>query len=181
MTKNSVNALKLSPVTTILTDLLLAHLGLDDDVSVRGATPEVALLDLGGDALGADAVHAVRTSAVVVELLPVVVEHHGGLDVGLTVLETFVDHLEHAVPFLVRLQEENDFDLGSIRSLDGIQGDGNVRHGGNVPVMCFECLFLNHFLIQSVCEKLSDGKHPATLLKNLLTRGVISRSHSETK
>ena len=158
MTKNSVNALKLSPVTTILTDLLLAHLGLDDDVSVRGATPEVSLLDLGGDALGADAVHAVRPSAVVVELLPVVVEHHGGLDVGLTVLETFVDHLEHAVTLLVGLQQENDFDLSSISSLDGIQRDGNIRHRGNVPVMCLECLFFNHFLIESV----SDGKHQAT-------------------
>ena len=65
----------------ILTDLVETHLRLDDNVGVRGASPEVSLLDLGGDALGADAVHTVRTSAVVVELFPVVVEHHGGLDV----------------------------------------------------------------------------------------------------
>ena len=145
MTKNSVTALKLSPVTTILTDLLLAHLGLDDDVSVRGATPEVSLLDLGGDALGADAVHAVRPSAVVVELLPVVVEHHGGLDVGLTVLETFVDHLEHTVTLLVGLQEEDDLDLGAICPLDGVQGDGDVRHGGDVPMVGLESFLLHHF------------------------------------
>ena len=144
MTKNSVNALKLSPVTTILTDLLLAHLGLDDDVSVRGATPEVSLLDLGGDALGADAVHAVRTSAVVVELLPVVVEHHGGLDVGLTVLETFVDHLEHAVTLLVGLQQEDDLDLGPILALDRVHVDRDVRDRGDVAVVGLERLLLHH-------------------------------------
>ena len=142
------------------------NLRLDDHVRVGAASPDVSLLDLGGDALGANTVDTLRPRAVVVELLPVVVEDHRGHDVGLAVQQTFLDHLEHAVTLLVRLQQENNFDLGSISSLDGIQGDGNVRHRGNVPVMCLECLFLNHFLSQSVRDQVSDGKHQATLFLN---------------
>ena len=137
---------------------------MDDHVRVRAASPDVSLLDPGGDALGANTVDTLGPGAVVVELLPVVVENHRGHDVGLSVLQTLLDDLKHAVALLVRLQQENNFDLGSISSLDGIQGDGNIRHRGNVPVMCLECLFLNHFLIQLVCDKVSDGKHQATLL-----------------
>ena len=56
-----------------------------------------------------------------------------------------MDHLEHAVPLLVRLQQEDDLNLGAIRSLDGIQGDGDVRHGGDVPVVGLESFLLHHF------------------------------------
>ena len=143
---------------------LRGYLRLDDHVRVGASSPDVSLLDLRGDALGADTVDTLGPRAVVVELLPVVVEYHGRLDVRLAVQQTLLDDLEHAVTFLVRLQQENDFDLGSIRSLDGIQGDGNIRHGGYVSVMCLECLFLNHFLIQSVFRRVSDGKSQATLL-----------------
>ena len=142
---------------------LRGYLRLDDHVRVGAASPDVSLLDLRGDALGADTVDTLGPRAVVVELLPVVVEDHGGHDVRLAVLETFLDDFKHAVTLLVRLQQENDLDLGSISSLDGIQGDGNIRHRRDVPVMCLECLFLDHFLIQSVCDKVSDGKHQATL------------------
>ena len=128
----------------------MPYLRLDDHVRVGAASPDVSLLDLGSHALGANTVDTLRPRAVVVELLPVVVQDHRGHDVRLAVLQTFLDHLEHAVTLLVRLQQENDFDLSSISSLDGVQGDGNIRHGGYVPVMCLECLFLNHFLIDSV-------------------------------
>ena len=63
-----------------------SYLRLYDDICVRGSPPEVSLLaDVGGEGGGgvADAVHALRARAVVVELLPVVVQHHRALDVDL--------------------------------------------------------------------------------------------------
>ena len=104
-------------------DLVETHLRMDYNVGVRGAPPDVSLLDLRCDALSADTVDTVRPRAVVVELLPVVVEHHGRLDVRLAVQQTLLDDLEHAVTFLVGLQQEDDFDFGPISSLDGIQCD----------------------------------------------------------
>ena len=62
------------------------YLRLYDDICIRGSPPEVSLLaDVGGEGGGgvADAVHALRARAVVVELLPVVVQHHRALDVVL--------------------------------------------------------------------------------------------------
>ena len=62
------------------------YLRLYDDICIRGSPPEVSLLaDVGGEGGGgvADAVHALRARAVVVELLPVVVQHHRALDVEL--------------------------------------------------------------------------------------------------
>ena len=104
-------------------DLVETHLRMDYNVGVRGAPPDVSLLDLRGDALGANTVDTLGPRAVVVELLPVVVEHHGRLDVTLAVQQTLLDDLEHAVTLLVGLQQEDDFDFGPISSLDGIQCD----------------------------------------------------------
>ena len=80
---------------------LFIHLRLDEDVSVGGAPPEVALLDLAGDGWAADAVGALQPQALGVDLLPPVVEDVGPLDVRLAVQEALLDDLHHHGTLLV--------------------------------------------------------------------------------
>ena len=123
------------------------YLRLYDDICIRGSPPEVSLLaDVGGEGGGgvADAVHALRARAVVVELLPVVVQHHRALDVRLPVQQRLLDDLEHDVALLVRLQQEDDLDLGPILALDRVHGDRDVRDRGDVAVVGLERLLLHH-------------------------------------
>ena len=124
----------------------LFYLRLDEDVGVRGAPPEVALLELAGDG-GADAVDALGARALAVDLLPPMVEDAGPLDVRLAVQEALLDHLPHHVTLLVRLKQEDDLDLGPILPFDRVDGDGDVGDsgdGGYVPVVSLERLLLHH-------------------------------------
>ena len=72
------------------------------------------------------------------------------------VQEALLDDLHHHIALLVRLEEEDDLNLGPILPLDRVDGDGDVRdggHRGDVPVMGLEGLLLHHPEAWSVSEQ----------------------------
>ena len=77
------------------------HLRLDEDVCVGGSPPEVTLLDLAGDGGAADAVGALQSQALGVDMLPPVIEDVRPLDVRLAVQKALLDDLHHHVTLLV--------------------------------------------------------------------------------
>ena len=122
----------------------ILYLRLNDNIRVRRTTTKVTLLDVIGDGWSTDTMFTFRTGAVVVKLLPVMVQNHRRHDLWLSVLQRLLDHLEHTVPLLVRLQQEDDLDLCRIVPFDGVDGDGDVGDRGYVAVMGLVGLLLDH-------------------------------------